>query len=37
MARALLGKEEGEEVTLQLPGGTKVFDIEEVKYEEISV
>jgi transcription elongation factor GreA len=37
MARALLGKEEGEEVTLQLPGGKKVYDIEEVKYEEISV
>jgi transcription elongation factor GreA len=37
MARALLGKEEGEEVTLQLPGGKKSFDIEEVKYEEISV
>jgi transcription elongation factor GreA len=35
MAKALLGKEEGDEVTLQLPGGKKSFDIEEVKYEEI--
>ena len=35
MARALLGKEEGEEVTLQLPAGKKSFDIEEIKYEEI--
>jgi len=35
MARALLGKEEGDEVTLQLPGGRKSFDIEEVFYEEI--
>ena len=32
MARALLGKEEGEEVELQLPGGRKRFDIEEIKY-----
>ncbi len=32
MARALIGKEEGDEVSLQLPGGTKMFDIEEVKY-----
>jgi len=37
MAKALLGKEEGDEVTLQLPGGTKRFDIEEVCYEEISL
>ncbi|WP_457607888.1 transcription elongation factor GreA [Nitratifractor sp.] len=36
MARALLGKEEGEEVELQLPGGRKRFDVEEVKYVEIS-
>jgi len=35
MAKALLGKEEGDEVTLQLPGGVKKFDIEEVFYEEI--
>jgi len=32
MARALIGKEEGDEVSLQLPGGVKKFDIEEVKY-----
>lgn len=32
MARALLGKEEGEEVELQLPGGRKRFDVEEIKY-----
>lgn len=37
MARALLGKEEGEEVELQLPSGRKHFDIEEIKYEEISL
>jgi len=35
MARALLGKEEGDEVSIQLPGGLKTFDIEEVKYEPI--
>ena len=35
MAKALLGKEEGDEVALQLPTGLKKFDIEEVCYEEI--
>jgi len=35
MAKALLGKEEGDEVTLQLPGGKKSFDVEEVRYIEI--
>ena len=30
MARALLGKEEGDEVTISLPSGTKKFDIEEI-------
>jgi transcription elongation factor GreA len=35
MARALLGKEEGDEVTINLPGGIKRFDIEEVCYEPI--
>jgi transcription elongation factor GreA len=35
MAKALLGKEEGDEVTLQLPAGVKKFDIEDVLYEEI--
>ncbi len=32
MARALLGKEEGDEVELQLPGGRKRFDVEAVEY-----
>jgi len=35
MARALLGKEEGDEVSLTLPNGNKVYDIEEVFYKEI--
>ncbi len=35
MAKALLGKEEGDEVTINLPGGTKSFDIEEICYEPI--
>ena len=35
MAKALLGKEEGDEVTINLPGGKKSFDIEEVYYEPI--
>lgn len=35
MARALIGKEEGDEVELVLPGGTKKYDIEEVCYKEI--
>ena len=35
MARALLGKEEGDEVEIMLPGGKKRFDIEEIKYEPI--
>lgn len=37
MARALLGKEEGDEVEITLPGGKKVFDIESVSYEEIDI
>ncbi len=37
MARALIGKEEGDEVELQLPGGKKTFDIEEIKYVEIEL
>jgi len=32
MARALLGKEEGDEVEINLPAGLKTFDIEEIKY-----
>ena len=35
MARALLGKEEGDEVSLTLPSGKKTYDIEEVSYVEI--
>jgi transcription elongation factor GreA len=35
MARALIGKEEGEEVELSLPSGKKTYDIEEILYEEI--
>ena len=35
MARALIGKEEGDEVSLQLPGGTKTYDIEAILYREI--
>jgi len=37
MARALIGKEEGEEVALVLPSGKKMYDIEEVLYEEINL
>jgi transcription elongation factor GreA len=37
MARALLGKEEGDEVEIILPSGKKRFDIEEVSYKEILV
>ena len=35
MARALIGKEEGDEVSLALPGGKTTYDIEEISYEEI--
>lgn len=35
MARVLIGKEEGDEVSLTLPTGKKTYDIEEVSYEEI--
>jgi transcription elongation factor GreA len=37
VARALIGKEEGEEVTMDLPGGKKRFDIEEILYEDIEL
>jgi transcription elongation factor GreA len=37
MARALIGKEEGDEVSLVLPGGTKTYDIEEISYKEINL
>ena len=35
LARQLLGREEGDEVKVKLPGGEKEFEIEEVKYQEI--
>ncbi len=35
LAKKLLGKEEGDEVKVQLPGGNKEFEIDEVKYQEI--
>jgi len=35
MARALLGKEEGDEVEITLPSGKKTFDVESVSYVEI--
>jgi len=35
MARALLGKEEGDEVAIALPAGKKTFDVESVSYKEI--
>ncbi len=35
MARALLGKEEGDEVTLTLPSGKKSFDIESIEAMEL--
>lgn len=33
IARALIGKHEGDEVTLEAPGGTKEYDIVAVRYE----
>lgn len=35
LAKQLLGKEEGDEVSVDLPGGTKDFEVVEVKYKEI--
>ncbi len=35
LAKQLLGKEEGDEVKVKLPGGEKEFEIDEVKYQEI--
>ena len=37
MAKVLLGKEEGDEVTISLPSGKKMYDIEEVLYVEINL
>jgi transcription elongation factor GreA len=35
LAKQLLGREEGDEVKVRLPGGEKEFEILEVKYQEI--
>ena len=35
LAKVLLGKEEGDEVSITLPAGKKTYDIEEVSYVEI--
>jgi len=37
LAKALLGKEEGDEVSMTLPAGKKTYDIEEVSYVEINI
>ncbi len=37
MARALLGKEEGDEVEIVLPSGKKTFDVEAIYYKEIEL
>ncbi len=37
MAKVLLGKEEGDEVTIVLPSGKKTYDIEKVSYVEINL
>ncbi len=35
LAKQLLGKEEGDEVKVTLPGGQREYEIDEVKYQEI--
>lgn len=35
LAKQLLGKEEGDEVKVRLPGGEKEYEIDEVRYQEI--
>ena len=37
VAKALLGKEEGDEVSITLPSGKRTYDIEEVSYVEIKL
>jgi transcription elongation factor GreA len=36
LAQAMLGKEEGDEVEVNLPNGKKSFDIEEIKFNELN-
>lgn len=35
LAKQILGKEEGDELKVRLPGGEKEFEVSEVKYQEI--
>jgi len=35
LAKALMGKEEGDEVTINLPSGPKTYEIDEICYKEI--
>ncbi len=35
LAKQLLGRKEGDEVKVTLPGGSKEFEIEEIRYQEI--
>ena len=35
LARQLMGKEEGDEVKVRLPGGEREFEVVEIKYQEI--
>jgi transcription elongation factor GreA len=37
IARALLGKTEGDEVTVQAPGRTRVYEVVKVAYKEIKL
>ncbi|PKN14128.1 MAG: transcription elongation factor GreA, partial [Deltaproteobacteria bacterium HGW-Deltaproteobacteria-24] len=37
LAKQLLGKEEGDEFTAQLPGGVKVFEVLDVFYKELKL
>lgn len=37
LARELMGKEEGDEISIQLPSGKKQYDIEEVSYQDIDI
>jgi transcription elongation factor GreA len=35
LAKALIGKEVGDEVEVNLPGGTKVYEIDKICFEDI--